>query len=132
MTKTRMLASNGSESVDAYITSCPKEVQSKLRAIRAAIRLVAPDATETTSYFGIPGYSYPGYDYNGMFAWFSIKEPNVRLHLRPPTIEVHAKQLAAYSKTKGIVSFPADKTILSPLIKKLVRASLDVMKAKSV
>lgn len=79
--------------MDEYIAGCPKEVQGKLKKIRAAIREVAPGSTETVSYFHIPGYSYEGYDYSGMFAWFSFKKPDVRLHLRPPVIEDHKKEL---------------------------------------
>ena len=46
--------------VDEYIAKCPTEAQDKLRRIRTAIREVAPDATERTDYFQIPGYSYEG------------------------------------------------------------------------
>jgi hypothetical protein len=67
MTKKKVQAAEGSESVDAYIADCPETVRGKLEAIRAAIREVAPDATGPMSYFQIPGYSYLGYDYNGMF-----------------------------------------------------------------
>ncbi len=116
--------------VNAYIASAPKEAQSKLKKVRAAIREVAPDATERTDYFQIPGYSYEGYDYDGMFAWFSFKTPNVRLHVRPPVIQEHKKELVGCTTTKGIVSFPADKEIPIPLLKKLVKASIKVMKDK--
>ena len=119
------------KNVEEYIEKCPKEAQEKLRKIRDAIREVAPDSTERTDYFQIPGYSYEGYDYDGMFAWFSFKKPNVRLHVRPPVIQEHKKELAGYAKTKSIVSFPVDKEIPIPLVKKLVRASLKVMKDKS-
>jgi uncharacterized protein YdhG (YjbR/CyaY superfamily) len=119
-----------SATVDDYIASCPQPVQAALRKIRTSIREVAPNAIETTDYFGIPGYSYPGYDYSGMFVWFSFKEPHIRLHLRPPTIENHARELRTYSTSKGIVGFPADQTISMALVKKLARASLAVMKSK--
>jgi len=116
--------------VDEYIAQCPDEVQGKLKKIRAAIREVAPDATERTDYFQIPGYSYEGYDYNGMFAWFSFRKSNIRLHVRPPVIQEHKKELSGYATTKGIVSFPAEKEIPIVLVKKLVKASLKVMKDK--
>lgn len=116
-------------SVDNYIAKCPKEVQDKLRKIRYAIRGVAPDATERTDYFHIPGYSYAGYDYDGMFAWFSFKKPNLRLHVRPPVIQEHKKELAGYTTTKSIVIFPADKDIPITLVKKLVKASIKKMKS---
>ena len=73
--------------VEKYIANTPKQVQDKLRKIRATIREAAPGATERTDYFQIPGYSYEGYDYDGMFGWFSFKMPYIRLHLRPPVIQ---------------------------------------------
>ena len=103
--------------VDEYLASCPVEARPQLNAIRAAIREVAPDSIETVSYFQIPGYSYPGYDYNGMFAWFSYKQPNVRLHVRPPVIQDHEADLKGYATTKSIVSFPLSKEIPVALVK---------------
>jgi len=87
----------------------------------------APGATERTDYFQMPGYSYD--DYDGVFAWFSFKEPCIRLHLRPPVIQDHKEELAGCATTKAIVSFPADRAISIALVKKLVQASLRVMKA---
>jgi uncharacterized protein YdhG (YjbR/CyaY superfamily) len=118
--------------VDEYIASAPEQAQSKLKEIRAAIRDVAPDATERTDYFQIPGYSYEGYDYDGMFVWFSFKKSYVCLHVRPPVIQEHKRELAGYSTTKAIVSFPMDKKIPMTLVKKLVKASLKVMKEKNI
>jgi uncharacterized protein YdhG (YjbR/CyaY superfamily) len=118
--------------VDEYIETFPKEVQGKLQQIRAAIQDVAPGSTETVSYFQIPGYSYEGYDYNGMFAWFSYKRSDVRLHVRPPVIQDYKSELAGYATTKAIVSFPSDKEVPIALVKKLVKASIKVMKDKSI
>jgi uncharacterized protein YdhG (YjbR/CyaY superfamily) len=118
--------------VDTYIASAPEEAHSKLKEIRAVIREVAPDATERTDYFQIPGYSYEGYDYNGMFVWFSFKKSYVCLHVRPPVIKEHKTDLAGYTTTKAIVSFPINKKIPMALVKKLVKASLKVMKEKKI
>jgi uncharacterized protein YdhG (YjbR/CyaY superfamily) len=114
--------------VEEYIASCPADVRGKLAQIRAAIRKVAPDAIETVSYFGIPGYAYEGYDYNGMFAWFSYQKSNIRVHVRPPVIDNHAKQLTGYKKTKSIVSFDENKELPIDIIKELVQASITEMK----
>lgn len=117
--------------VDEYIRACPKAVQAKLRKVRAAIRSVAPGAIETVSYFQMPGYSYEGYDYNGMFAWFSFKDPNVRLHVRPPAIQQQPrKDLAAYATTKALVIFSGDQEIPVTLVKRLVKASVKLMKGR--
>ena len=99
-----------------------------MRDIRIAIQGVAPGSTETVSYFQMPGYFYEGYDYNGMFAWFSFKAPYVRLHVRPPVLENNKKDLGDYATTKAIISFPVDRAIPKPLVKKLVKASIKVMK----
>jgi uncharacterized protein YdhG (YjbR/CyaY superfamily) len=93
--------------------------------------VAAPGAIERTDYFQMPGYSYPGFDYDGMFAWFSFKQPHIRLHVRPPVLQEHSGELAAYPATKAIVSFPMDKPIPVTLVKKLVKASAKVMKDKS-
>lgn len=51
-------------------------------SLRDGFRQVAPDAVETISYFQMPGYFYGGdYAYNGMFVWFSLKKPYVRVDL---------------------------------------------------
>lgn len=117
--------------VEEYIARCPKEAQGNLSKIRATIRAAAPGATERTDYFQMPGYSYPGFDYDGMFAWFSFKKPHIRLHVRPPVIQEHKKELAGYAATKAIVSFPMDRPIPMTLVKKLVKASVKAMKDKS-
>lgn len=114
--------------VDEYIANCPEAIKIKLRAVRAAIREVAPDAIETVSYFAMPGYCYEGYDYNGMFAWFSYKQPYIRLHVRPPVAQNHKKELVGCKVTTGIISFPEEREVSLALIKQLVQASLDVMR----
>jgi len=125
-----MPTKSGTSGVDTYIASCPKEAQANLAKMRAAIRTAAPGATERTDYFKMPGYSYAGYDYDGMFAWFSFKKPFVRLHVRPPAIEEHGEELAGYPTTKAIVSFPMGKPVPLTLVKKLVKASIKIMKDK--
>lgn len=95
--------------------------------IRAAIREAALGATERMDYFEMPGFSYGGYDYDRMFVWFSFKDPYVRLHVRPPVIQNHKKELAGCT-TKAMVSVPPDKEISMALVKRLVKARVKVMK----
>lgn len=116
--------------VDEYIAQCPEGVRAKLREIQSAIKAAAPGSIETVSYFKMPGYLYEGYDYNGMFAWFSFKAPNIRLHVRPPVLEDNKKDIGGYATTKAIISFPADGAIPKALIKKLVKSSIKIMKQK--
>jgi uncharacterized protein YdhG (YjbR/CyaY superfamily) len=125
------MAKRKNSEVDDYIARCPKEAQGGLAKIRAAVRAVAPGATERTDYFRMPGYSDPGINrYDGMFAWFSFKKPHIRIHVVPSAIQAHRKELAGYATTKAIVSFPVDKPVPITLVKKLVKASLKAMKNK--
>ena len=66
-----------------------------------------------------------------MFAWFTFKHPHIRLHVRPPVIRNHKKELAGYTTTIAVVCFPMDKPIPIALAKKLVKASVKEMKAKA-
>ena len=116
------------DGVDDYIEKSPEGVRSHLIDIRIAIQAAAPGSTETVGYFHMPGYFYEGFDYNGIFAWFSFKACFVRLHVRPPVLEDHINDLGDYTTTKAIISFPTDKAIPKALIKKLVKASIRVMK----
>jgi uncharacterized protein YdhG (YjbR/CyaY superfamily) len=127
-TKTVVIVPGG---VDEYIAECPEKVRSLLMGIRSAVQAAAPGSTETTSYFQMPGYFYEGYDYNGMFAWFSFKSPNVRLHVRPPVLENHRDDVRDFATTKAIISFPVSGKIPTALVKKLVKASIAEMKKKA-
>jgi uncharacterized protein YdhG (YjbR/CyaY superfamily) len=129
MTK-RITRKSESGNVDAYIAEQPADTQARLKEIRVAIKQAAPEATETTSYFQIPGYSYPGYDYNGMFAWFDVQKSRINLRVRPPTIQNHKKELEAYETTLSVVRFPLDQKIPASLVKKLVKESVQTMKQK--
>lgn len=128
----RISPESNSSNVDAYIAQFPDDIQGKLKDIRAAIKGAAPDATETTSYFHMPGYFYPGYDYNGMFAWFDLQKSHINLRVRPPAIENHKKELEGYPTTKSIVRFPLDQTIPLALVKKLVKESVRIMKGRQI
>jgi len=106
------------ENVDAYICASPKDAQPNLRAVREAIRQVAPDATEGISY-GIPYYSY-----KGRLAWFGLQKAHIGLYIRPPVIEEHERELSGYETTMSAVHLPRKGKIPVLLIKKLVRARI--------
>jgi uncharacterized protein YdhG (YjbR/CyaY superfamily) len=106
------------ETVDAYIAAAPKEVQSMLREVRAAINEVAPNAKESIS------YKMAYYSYKGRLAWFGLQRAHIGLYLRPPVIEEHKRDLKGYQTTKSAVHLPLDRKVPVQLIKKLVRARM--------
>lgn len=103
------------KTVDAYIAAAPKEYQSKLKQIRAAIKQVAPKALEKIS------YGMPYYGYKGRLAYFAIARTHIGLYIVPPVIQEHKSELKAYETAKATVRFPLDKKLPIALIKKLVR-----------
>lgn len=109
------------KSVDEYIAAAPKEVQPKLREVRAAIRDVAPDAGERISYV-MPFYNYNGESgYKGRFCYFGLQKAHIELYIPPPIIEEHVDELAGYKTTKSALQLPLDRPIPISLIKKLIR-----------
>jgi uncharacterized protein YdhG (YjbR/CyaY superfamily) len=106
-------------SVDAYIAAAPKEVQSKLQELRAAIREAAPAAEERISY-GMPYYSY-----KGRLAYFAAFKKHLGLYVPTPVIEEHRSELEGYETTSATVRFPLDKKLPISLIKKLVKARME-------
>ncbi|MGP8134941.1 MAG: iron chaperone [Thermoplasmata archaeon] len=112
-----------------WSSSTPAKVRSKLFRVRNAIRAAAPDATEVISCL-IPGYSYPGPEHNGMFAWFGLQSHHIGVYVRPPTIESHRRELAGYKTTKSAVHLQLDREIPIRLIQTLVRASMRVAKER--
>jgi uncharacterized protein YdhG (YjbR/CyaY superfamily) len=118
-----------SPEVDDYNAAAAAAVRGKLETIRKAIRSVAPDSTEVISYH-MPGFCYPGYSHQGMFAWYGVQSGHIGLYLRPPTIWNHRKELAGYETTKSAVHISLKDPVPVKLVQKLARASLRIMKER--
>lgn len=114
----REAAAGDANEVDAYISNAPDEAQYRLKQLRAAIKQVAPDATESIS------YKMPYYSCHGQLVWFASMKGYIGLYVRPPIIAEHARELAAYKTTKSAVQFPLEEKLPLPLIKRLVKARL--------
>lgn len=112
------MTTNSFKDVDEYIAAAPADAQAKLRQVRAAIREVAPNATEGISY----GMAY--YDYKGRLVWFGLHRQYIGLYLRPPIVADHKKDLAGYQTTMSAVHLRLDKKVPVALVKKLVRARM--------
>jgi uncharacterized protein YdhG (YjbR/CyaY superfamily) len=106
------------KNVDAYIAAAPKEVQGKLKELRAVIKAAAPTAVERIS------YGMPYYGYKGRLAYFAFAKAHIGLYVPTPVIEEHKSELKAYETTKATLRFPLDKKLPVALIKKLVKARM--------
>jgi len=111
-------------SVNAYIAAAPKEIQPKLKQLRAAIKAVAPQAEEKIS------YAMPYYGYKGRLAYFAYFKHHIGLYAMPPTVKALAKELEPYKTATATIRFPLDKPLPISLIKKLIRLGMKNNDAK--
>src|SRR5258708_3275067 len=111
--------------VDQYIANAPKDVQKKLKELRAAIKITAPKAEERIS------YGMPYYGYKGRLAYFAYAKTHIGLYLTPPILEDFKKELEPYSTSTATIRFPLSEELPINLIKKLLQARVKLNLAKS-
>jgi uncharacterized protein YdhG (YjbR/CyaY superfamily) len=107
--------SNKASSIDEYISTFPKEVQTLLQQIRTTIQNVAPQATEKISY-GIPTFYL-----NGNLVHFAAFKNHIGLYATPTGHKEFEKELSFYKRGKGSVQFPLDQAMPLNLIEKIVQ-----------
>ena len=103
------------ESVDAYVSGFPPDVQTILGRLRTTVRSLLPDARETISY-GIPTYKR-----NGAVVYFAAFKAHIGFY--PPVRGDAAleKAVARYAGDKGNLRFPLDEPMPMTLIERIVR-----------
>ena len=86
--------------------------------MRAAIKAVAPTATETFSY-RIPGFRLDG----KVFVYYAAFKEHTGLYPMGAEIRrAHAASLKRYKMSTGTIQFPLDKPLPVALVKRLVKA----------
>jgi uncharacterized protein YdhG (YjbR/CyaY superfamily) len=103
------------KTIDEYIASFPRNVQSILEEIRQAIRDSAPEAQEAIS------YGMPTFKLNGNLVHFAAFKNHIGFFPTPSAIEAFKEELSDYEVSKGTVRFPMNKPIPFDLVRKIVR-----------
>ncbi len=104
------------KTVDEYIKSFPKDIQTKLSEIRSIIKDVAPqEASEKISY-GIPTFSL-----NGNLVHFGGFKDHISFFPGSEAVELFSDKLKKFETTKGTIKFPLDKNIPTTLIKQITK-----------
>lgn len=107
-------------SIDEYIAGLPEETQRALMEMRAIIRDVAPDATETIS------YAIPTFDLGGQhMVHFAGYAKHVGFYPVPSGMSAFAEELSAYKKGKGSAQFPLGQPLPADLIRRIVQFRVD-------
>jgi uncharacterized protein YdhG (YjbR/CyaY superfamily) len=103
------------KTVDEYITSFPKDVQTVLQEMRQAIKEAAPQAEEAIS------YQMPAFKQNGVLVWFAAFKNHLGFFPTALGIEEFKEELTDYETSKGTIRFPLDKPIPFDLVKEIVK-----------
>ncbi len=101
------------ETIDEYIKTFPKDVQSILEKMRQTIRRAAPEAEETIIY-QIPTFKLKGRS----VAHFAAFRKHIGLY--PPAPKQFKKEVSSYEGAKGNLKFPIDKQIPHDLVSRIV------------
>ncbi len=101
--------------IDEYIDRCPKNVQAKLRKIRATIHRAAPAATEAIS------YQIPTFKLGGNLIHFAAFPNHISLFPTSSGVAAFKDELREYKLSKGTIQFPLDRPIPYGLITRITR-----------
>ena len=104
------------KTVDAYVRSYPKAVQTRLNAMRKTIKKTAPEAVESISYMMI-GYKLLGRPlvYLGGF------KNHVGFFAMPSGTAAFKKRLANYETAKSAIQFQHDEPLPLALVAEIVK-----------
>jgi uncharacterized protein YdhG (YjbR/CyaY superfamily) len=103
------------DSIDAYITQFPPEVQTLLVQMRQTIQKAAPSATEAMS------YQIPTFKLNGNLVHFAAFKKHIGFYPGAAGITAFRDEIAGYKSAKGSVQFPLDVALPLALVKKIVK-----------
>jgi uncharacterized protein YdhG (YjbR/CyaY superfamily) len=96
--------------VEEYIANAPKEVQKKLRELRACIRAAAPGSKETLKW-GMPAFSY-----KRILVTFKAFKKHIGFYPTPSAVAAFANDLMKYKTASASIQFPLDKPLPLTLI----------------
>jgi len=114
------------KTVDEYLARVPEPARGTLNKIRAAIKAAAPkDATETIS------YGMPAFRHKEVLIWFAAFADHCSLFPTGAMIDKFKDDLAGYTISKGTIQFPVNKPLPASLVKKMVKARVAYIAAKS-
>ncbi|TGM37373.1 iron chaperone [Leptospira biflexa] len=102
-------------SIDEYIQSFPKEVQTILSKVRKTIQKEAPNATEAIR------YAIPTFIQNGNLVHFAAFKKHLGFYSLPTGNQKFIKEIKKYKHGKGSIQFQYDEPIPYDLIRKIVQ-----------
>ncbi|MCY9665661.1 DUF1801 domain-containing protein [Paenibacillus alginolyticus] len=103
------------ESIDAYISMFPPDVQEILNRLRDVIKESAPGAEEKISYQMLT------FALHGNLVHFAAYKNHIGFYPAASGIEAFKDELSQYKGAKGSVQFPIEKPLPYDLISRIVK-----------
>ena len=117
---------NAYKTVEEYIETFPKDVQTSLVRVRTIIKTIAPDAVESIS------YDIPTYKINGKpLVYFAAFKKHIGFYALPTGHLEFKDELSHYKQGKGSVQFPLDKPVPFKLIERIVAFRVKEIQSKT-
>ena len=101
------------KTVTEYINAAPREAKKKLRELRAILKRVAPNATETLK------WGSPVFEEKRILFSFTAFRSHLNFMPTNPAMKPFKKELAKYVTGKDTIQFPYDKPLPKALIRKI-------------
>ena len=113
------------DSIDAYISDFPSEIQEILTRLRMVIKEAAPDAEEAIK------YRMPTFIFHGNLVHFAAYTHHIGFYPTPSGITAFEDELSDYKRSKGAIQFPIEKPLPFDLISRIVRYRVAENKEKA-
>ena len=101
--------------IDEYIAAFPLDIQTRLKKMRAAIKMASPESEEVIS------YRMPAFKMNGILVYFAAFRNHIGFYPTSSAVIAFKDELTGYKTARGSIQFPLNKPLPLDLIKKIVR-----------
>lgn len=112
------------ETIEAYISSFPPDIEDRLRRVLKILRTAAPDAKEAIK------YGMPTLVLGENLIHFAAHDRHIGLYPTPSGITAFKDQLASYSHSKGAIQLPHNSPLPTDLIRAIVEFRVREVRAK--
>ena len=113
--------------IDEYLKTVPEDRRRTLADLRIKIRSIVPSAEECIS------YRIPAFRLNGeVIAGFCATSKGCSYFpFSGSTLRTLARELRRYDQTKSSLHFPADKSLPTALVRKLIRVRINETRVRA-
>ena len=113
--------------IDEYLKTVPEDRRRTLADLRIKIRSIVPGAEECIS------YRIPAFRLNGeVIAGFCATSKGCSYFpFSGSTLRTLARELRRYDQTKSSLHFPADKSLPTALVRKLIRVRINETRVRA-